>query len=105
MITTQRKFIKDAAIERGLAEIDDYQKGNRSDLRTYDVTPPAIDVRVIREKLALTQKGFSDRYGIPIRTLQDWEQKRRNPEGSVLMFLRLIDCHPQEIENLIKDSF
>ena len=41
----------------------------------------------LRSTTGLTQKAFSDRFHIPIRTLQDWESGRRNPPPYVLELL------------------
>ena len=35
-------------------------------------------VKIIRRSLDLTQEEFAERYHIPIGTLRDWEQGRRN---------------------------
>lgn len=34
--------------------------------------------KAIRQSSGMTQKQFSDYFGIPIRTIQDWESERRN---------------------------
>lgn len=34
--------------------------------------------KAIRQSSGMTQKEFSDYFGIPIRTIQDWESERRN---------------------------
>lgn len=95
---------RDRAIERGLAQLEDYRKGKTEGFRVSEVIPPPIDVHEVRAKLGLTQKEFSVRYGIPLRTLQDWEQGRLAPETGVLMYLRLIAYHPKEMAKLLADS-
>lgn len=35
-------------------------------------------VKLLRLWSEMTQKQFSDYFGIPIRTIQDWESERRN---------------------------
>jgi putative transcriptional regulator len=54
-----------------------------------------IDVRAIRTKLGLSQSEFSAHYRISLRTLQQWEQGRREPEGAVLAHLTVIGRAPQ----------
>jgi putative transcriptional regulator len=39
------------------------------------------DVRAIREKLNKSQNEFAEMIGVNLRTLQNWEQGRRSPEG------------------------
>jgi len=38
-------------------------------------------VKGLRERTGLTQSDFSQMIGVSIRTLQNWEQGRREPEG------------------------
>lgn len=50
------------------------------------------DVRAIRERTGLTQERFSDLYGIPKRTLENWETgSRRPPEYVVALLERAVD--------------
>ena len=37
------------------------------------------EIRELRKKTGLSQKKFCDKYGIPIRTLQDWEYGKNEP--------------------------
>jgi DNA-binding XRE family transcriptional regulator len=41
-----------------------------------------VNVRSLREKTHLTQNDFARMMGVSLRTLQNWEQGRREPEGS-----------------------
>lgn len=41
-------------------------------------------VASVREKTGLSQERFATLLGVSIRTLQDWEQGRRAPSGSLL---------------------
>lgn len=50
-----------------------------------------MTIREFRILVGLTQKEFSNRYGIPVRTLQDWETGRRTPPEYLppLLFFRV----------------
>ena len=39
----------------------------------------AKKIRELRENFGLNRKEFSERTGIPVRTLEDWEAGRRTP--------------------------
>ena len=54
-------------------------------------------VRVLHMALGLTQEEFADAYGIPIGTLRDWEQGRREPDQASKTLLKLIEIMPQEV--------
>lgn len=38
-----------------------------------------MTIKEFRQAARMTQKGFSEYLNIPVRTIQDWEGKRRNP--------------------------
>ena len=44
-------------------------------------------IKRMRSYLEMTQEQFSDAYGIPVRTLQQWEAGRRNPPEYVVNLL------------------
>ena len=60
-------------------------------------TLPVIDVRALRERTGLTQADFSRMMGVSIRTLQNWEQGRREPEGPAKALLRVVEREPQAV--------
>ena len=56
------------------------------------------EVREVRDRLGMNRREFSDYYGIPYRTVQDWEaEKRELPE----YLLRLM-IYRAEMERLNK---
>jgi len=58
------------------------------------------EVRELRDRLGMNRREFSDYYGIPYRTVQDWEaEKRELPE----YLLRLM-IYKAEVERLNKKS-
>jgi putative transcriptional regulator len=71
--------------------------------RARVVHPPAsIDVQRIRRRLGLSQAAFARRYGFRTRTVQEWEQRRRRPEGPARILLRVIEREPEAIERALK---
>ena len=57
-----------------------------------------IQIKELREKMGMNRREFCDYYGIPYRTVQDWEAgKRELPD----YLLRLI-IYRAEIDNAIK---
>ena len=58
------------------------------------------EVRELRDRLGMNRREFSDYYGIPYRTVQDWEaEKRELPE----YLLRLM-IYRAEMERLNKKN-
>ncbi|WP_367873834.1 helix-turn-helix domain-containing protein [Luteolibacter sp. Populi] len=60
-----------------------------------------IDVKGLRERLKLTQADFSQMIGVSIRTLQNWEQGRREPEGPAKALLRVVEREPEAVLNAL----
>jgi putative transcriptional regulator len=52
------------------------------------------DVRAIREHLGLSQEAFAARFHLSLRTVQEWEQQRRVPEGPARVLLQVIEREP-----------
>ena len=74
-----------------LEAIQDIKDGKGQVRRVENVE----DVKVIRNDLHLSQSAFSSLMGISLRTLQEWEQGRRKPNGSALSLLRIAHKHPE----------
>lgn len=51
-------------------------------------------VRVIRRALKLSQEEFADRFEIPLGTLRDWEQGRKDPDAAARAYLVVIGRNP-----------
>lgn len=52
-------------------------------------------IRGVRARVGMTQREFSDRIGISVDTLRNWEQGRRYPNGTARALLRIIDKAPE----------
>jgi len=62
-----------------------------------------IDVpEVVRARThtGLSQSQFTALIGVSVRTLQDWEQSRRNPYGAAMILLRIVAQHPEVIREV-----
>jgi putative transcriptional regulator len=59
--------------------------------------PTAPDVRALRDRLGLSQENFAARFGLALRTVQEWEQGRRLPEGPARTLLRVIERDPDAV--------
>ena len=77
----------------GVREIKAY-KARQIDLRKRTFQPLA-PAKEIRTQLQLSQTAFAGLMGVSLRTLQDWEQGRRQPAGSARMLLRIAQQHPE----------
>ncbi|UYV15431.1 helix-turn-helix domain-containing protein [Porphyrobacter sp. ULC335] len=63
--------------------------------------PQEIAVKAIRTKLGMTQLEFASRFGFSIKTLQQWEQKQRVPEGPTRAYLLVINRDPEAVQRAL----
>ena len=89
-------------IIEGLALVEKHVKGEIELPVRYVEVPDFVDIKAIREKSGLTQSEFALRYGISPRSLQEWEQGRRQPEGAVRAYLLVIDRNPRAVEGALR---
>lgn len=68
-------------------------KAGKGTLRTK-AHANASDAATIRRNLGLTQEVFAELIGVSIQTLRNWEQGTRQPRGSALALLRIVEKHP-----------
>ena len=59
------------------------------------VSPDPLDFHEIRALSGLTQQAFSEKYGIPKRSIENWEGGKRNPPEYVIKLL----------ERIVKEDF
>ena len=65
------------------------------------VTLSAAEIRAIRHRAGLSQAAFAARYGLSLRTLQDWEQGRVQPDRPARAYLLVIDREPQAVQRAL----
>lgn len=83
--------LTDAEISRGVAGDPD-----AAPLLTDGQTAAAI-ARGVRKRLGLSQAQFAARFHVPVGTLRDWEQNRRQPDAPALAYLRVIAREPEMV--------
>lgn len=78
-----------------IRQAGEIRRGQRKPSRTFRIEDP--DPKVIRQRLGLSQSRFAAIIGVSVRTLQNWEQGRREPEGPAKALLRVVDREPQAV--------
>lgn len=87
-----------AGILAGINEIKQFKK-DKPALRTHELSEPSAP-KVIRLRLNMSQSAFAGLMGVSVRTLQDWEQGRREPQGPAVALLRIAEQHPEVFSQL-----
>ena len=54
----------------------------------------AAYARRVRAATRLTQADFAGRLGVPVETVRNWEQGKREPRGPARALLKLIEHEP-----------
>jgi putative transcriptional regulator len=78
-----------------LTEACEHAEGKPGGVRVHVVEVP--DVRAIRRKLRMSQQEFAQVYRIPLATLKNWEQGRRQPDAPAAAYLQVIAKRPREV--------
>jgi len=92
------KFSKN--LIKSLGEACDHAEGRASNARVHVIEVP--DVRAIRRKLRMSQMEFAQNYRIPLPTLKNWEQGRRQPDAPAAAYLHAIAKRPREISEALR---
>ncbi len=97
---TKLKALSDEEIERRALSDPDAQPLSKAELAEMERAP---DVKAIREGLKLSQAEFSHRFRLSLKTVQDWEQGRFEPDQASRTLLRLIEKIPQAVEEALAE--
>ena len=73
---------------------------DRNAFGSVRVVIPGPDVRALRDRMKMSQDEFAARFGISMRTLQQWEQRRRVPDGPARLLLAVIEVAPDVVERV-----
>ena len=60
-----------------------------------------VDIKAVRDRVGLTQDEFSKKYKLPVGTVRDWEQHRREPDAASKVYLSMIDADPDGVEKIL----
>jgi putative transcriptional regulator len=63
-----------------------------------------VNVKKLRERLGLTQEEFAATYRIPVGTLRDWEQRRKNSDAPARAYLMVIAKNPQAVAEWLRPA-
>lgn len=86
----------------GLQEALAYAEG-KADRSKYKVlVPDKIDVKMLRQRLGLTQDEFAQRYFFTSARVKDWEQGRYEPDGATRAYLTVITREPAAVDRALQ---
>jgi putative transcriptional regulator len=82
--------------EKLLRSVNQMKRGDAARTTHVELTGAAK----ARARTSLTQSQFANLLGVSARTLQDWEQGRREPTGAAKTLLRVAATHPRVLREL-----
>ena len=77
---------------QSLKEAKTIARGEAPASRRIKVTTP--DAKAVREQNGLSQSELAQLMQVSIKTLQNWEQHRRNPTGPAAALLKIVLTAP-----------
>ena len=78
---------------RSLHEAKAIKSGRAKPSRRF--VAPAPDAKSVREQTGLSQSDFAKLMQVSVRTLQNWEQRRRQPTGPAAALLKIVAVAPE----------
>lgn len=79
-----------------LESVTQMKSGRASRIHKVEV-PPVVSARI---KSGLSQADFAKLLGVSVRTLQDWEQGRRQPSGAAKTLIEIADRRPDVLKEI-----
>lgn len=76
-----------------LQSVREFKAGQFARVTKVSTTPAAQ----ARAKVGLSQASFSKLLGVSVRTLQEWEQGRREPTGAAQTLLKVANSNPKAL--------
>lgn len=61
-------------------------------------------VKLLRQRLGMTQEAFAKAFHLPITTLRDWEQRRSVPDAPARALLLAIERDPETLRRLLSET-
>ncbi len=78
---------------KSVQQMDGIAKRKKKPSRKFDFPDPKV--KVIRERLGVSQDKFAMILGVSKRTVENWEQGRRHPTGAARSLLRIVEADPE----------
>jgi putative transcriptional regulator len=102
---TKKKYMDNAdfdALLNAVGEAGAIMRGAAKPSRRFSIEAP--DVTAIRNEFKLSRNKFAQMIGVSARTLEGWEQGRRQPTGAARMFLVIASKHPEIVAEVVAET-
>ncbi|TMJ19953.1 MAG: helix-turn-helix domain-containing protein [Alphaproteobacteria bacterium] len=82
-----------------------------NDPEDFDVSVAGVErgqmgrrIRMLRNRLGLSQEAFARTYGIPLANIRQYEIGRHMPPPAVRAYLKVIDKEPELVARAVADE-
>jgi putative transcriptional regulator len=89
-----------SAFDKIAAGLEDAIAFTGGDEARASVVKP-VDLKALRLRIGRTQGEFSKDFKLPIGTLRDWEQHRREPDTGSKVYLSMIEADPEGVKKIL----
>lgn len=83
-----------------IEEAIEIKHGKKKASRITKFTP--VNVKEIRNRLHCSQSKFATIMGVSSKTLQNWEQGRREPTGPARTLLKVVEKNPNAVMKALR---
>jgi putative transcriptional regulator len=91
---------RDAKRDLGAELLDAVRQVKAGRIGRVNIVESSIALEA-RQRLGLSQSQFAEVLGVSTRTLQDWEQQRRQPSGAARTLLKVAALNPGAVHEAI----
>jgi putative transcriptional regulator len=91
---------KKSAFEKIMGGLNDaiaFAEGDRTRGVILKVEVQNVDIAALRRRLGLSQSRFAAIFGFSPKTIRNWEQGIRHPEGPARVLIRVIEREPEAV--------
>jgi putative transcriptional regulator len=98
-----KKYMSDERFQGLLESVKEMNAIRRGEKKPARVTKRELtDALEARQKLGLSRGQFASAIGVSERTLESWEQGRRNPSGAASVLLKIAKRNPKVVLEAVK---
>jgi len=84
--------------QEALDAVKSIKAGNVGTIHTIDIKPSPV--AEARNKTGLSQAKFAELLGVSVRTMQDWEQGRRQPSRAAASLIQIEKKRPDILNEI-----
>lgn len=95
---------RDAARDIGAELLEAVRRVKQGEVGRVHKVPVSL-AQEARQRLGLSQSQFAEVLGVSVRTLQDWEQKRRQPSGAARTLIKIAALRPDAVQEALELSY